>query len=70
MLRITLVSLCLYQIICRLAAVSYHETRRGVGHSVINNNNNNNTDNYYYHHHHHLLYAGYLYLYSRDKLCP
>ena len=25
---------------------------------------------YYHHHHHHLLYAGYLYLYSRDKLCP
>ena len=30
---------------------------------------------YYYcyrhhHHHHHLLYAGYLYLYSWDKLCP
>jgi len=30
---------------------------------------------YYYHHHHrrrrhHLLYAGYLYLYSREKLCP
>jgi hypothetical protein len=26
---------------------------------------------YYYHHHHHpLLYAGYLYLYSRDNLCP
>jgi len=31
---------------------------------------------YYYHHHHHrrrrrrLLYAGYLYLYSSDKLCP
>ena len=28
---------------------------------------------YYYryrHHHHHLLYAGYLYLYSGDKLCP
>ena len=25
---------------------------------------------YYYYHHHHLLYAGYLYLYSRDKLCP
>ena len=24
---------------------------------------------YYYHHHHHLLYAGYLYLYSCDKLC-
>jgi len=25
---------------------------------------------YYHHHHHHLLYAGYLYLYSSDKLCP
>ena len=25
---------------------------------------------YYYHHHHHLLYAGYLHLYSWDKLCP
>ena len=25
---------------------------------------------YYHHHHHHLLYAGYLYLYSWDKLCP
>jgi len=25
---------------------------------------------YYYYHHHHLLYAGYLYLYSWDKLCP
>ena len=30
---------------------------------------------YYYHHHHHyhhhhLLYAGYVYLYSWDKLCP
>jgi len=23
-----------------------------------------------HHHHHHLLYAGYLYLYSCDKLCP
>ena len=31
-----------------------------------------NYDYYYYHHHHHhhLLYAGYLYLYSWDKLCP
>ena len=27
-------------------------------------------DYYYYYHHHHLLYAGYLYLYSWDKLCP
>jgi hypothetical protein len=26
---------------------------------------------YYYHHHHlYLLYAGYLYTYSRDKPCP
>ena len=25
---------------------------------------------YYHHHHHHLLYAGYLYSYSWDKLCP
>jgi hypothetical protein len=25
---------------------------------------------YYHHQHHYLLYAGYLYLYSRDKLCP
>jgi len=25
---------------------------------------------YYCYHHHHLLYAGYLYLYSWDKLCP
>jgi len=25
---------------------------------------------YYYHHHYHLLYTGYLYLYSWDKLCP
>ena len=25
---------------------------------------------YYYYHHHHLFYAGYLYLYSWDKLCP
>ena len=25
---------------------------------------------YHHHHHHHLLYAGYLYLYSSDKLCP
>ena len=24
----------------------------------------------YHHHHHQLLYAGYLYLYSWDKLCP
>ena len=24
----------------------------------------------YHHHHHHLLYAGYLYSYSWDKLCP
>ena len=29
--------------------------------------------NYYHHHHHHhhyLHYAGYLYIYSRDKQCP
>ena len=25
---------------------------------------------HHHHHHHHLLYAGYFYLYSRDKLCP
>ena len=25
---------------------------------------------YHHHHHHHFLYAGYLYLYSWDKLCP
>ena len=25
---------------------------------------------YYYYYHHYLLYAGYLYLYSWDKLCP
>jgi len=25
---------------------------------------------YYYYHHHHLNYAGYLYSYSSDKLCP
>ena len=25
---------------------------------------------YYYYHHHNLLYAGYLYSYSWDKLCP
>jgi len=25
---------------------------------------------YYYHHHDHLIYARYLYLYSRDKLYP
>ena len=25
---------------------------------------------YHHHHHHHLLYAGYLYLYSWNKLCP
>jgi hypothetical protein len=25
---------------------------------------------YYYYYHHHLLYAGYLYSYSWDKLCP
>ena len=25
---------------------------------------------YHHHHHHHLLYAGYLYWYSWDKLCP
>jgi len=25
---------------------------------------------YYYYHHHHLLYAGYLYVYSWEKLCP
>jgi len=24
----------------------------------------------FYHRHHHLLYAGYLYLYSWDKICP
>ena len=34
------------------------------------------TEHYYYyhhhhhHHHHHLLYAGYLYLYSWEKICP
>ena len=31
---------------------------------------NNNNKYYYYYHHHHLLYAGYLYSYSWDKLCP
>jgi hypothetical protein len=25
---------------------------------------------YYYYYRHHLLYAGYLYLYSSEKLCP
>ena len=25
---------------------------------------------HHHHHYHHLLYAGYLHLYSRDKLCP
>jgi len=25
---------------------------------------------YHHHHHHHLLYAGYFYLYSWEKLCP
>jgi len=42
---------------------------------VNKNKNNNNYYYYYYYHNHnnnnnHLLYAGYLYLYFCDKLCP
>ena len=33
-------------------------------------NNNNYYYYYYYYHYYHLLYAGYLHLYSWDKLCP
>jgi hypothetical protein len=45
MLQISLVFVCLCQIIRRLAAVSYRETRRGAGHRVIINNDDNNNNN-------------------------
>jgi len=46
MLQISLVFVCLCQIIRRLAAVSYRETRRGAGHRVIINNDDNNIDRF------------------------